>query len=287
MKSTSSSPGVVAVLREPVFSPGMVDHDAAILRASAAELTGRHGVACPVLTARELATLDHAPRLVLSMAEGEEALDALGALERRGTIVVNSTAAVRRTRRAELLAFSRPAGPLVEGALVATNDGAGVPASILEAGSAWVKRADYHSLGAGDVVRVETIDLIRALRTLHARGIPQAVVQPHVPGSITKFYGVLKEDTPFFRSFPTQGTADTVGLDRLRTLALEVARRAGIDVFGGDAVLSPDREPVIVDLNAWPSFWRCLADAAPAIAAHAASVLERTPAPSTVACRRS
>lgn len=271
----------VAVLREPVFSPGMVEHDAAILRATAAELTER-GVSCPVLSASDLDGLGSLPELVVSMADSDESLALLEQLERRGAIVVNSPAGVRATRREALLALSGPAGPLVEGALVATDRGGHVPPSILASGSVWVKRADYHALGPGDVVRVDAAALTPALRAMHARGIGRAVVQPHLEGPVVKFYGVAGP-RPFFRTFVIESKDPATGereaaptpsprdLEQLADRAFRAAEGAGLSVFGGDAVLAKADAPVVIDLNAWPSFWRCLGDAAIAIADHAAS----------------
>jgi hypothetical protein len=268
-------PEALAVLREPVFSPGMVEHDAAILEAAAAELAAR-GVDCRVVRVEELDGLASVPDLVLSMAEGEDSLARLGLLEERGALVLNSPASVRATRRTALLELAHPRGPLVEGVLVETDDGDRIPPGFLASGSAWIKRGDYHALGAGDVVRAESGDVKAALRALHARGIPRAVVQPHVPGDVVKFYGVAGSQRaaasavsvrPFFRWFATSGAGpDAAAAATLQESAHAAARAAGLSIFGGDAILAAGSSPVLVDLNAWPSFWRCRADAARAIA---------------------
>lgn len=275
----------MAVLREPIFSPGMVEHDAAILRASAAELSRRHDVECTVLTVSELATLPVRPELVLTMAEGDDSLAILERIEAEGTLVVNSSAGIRATRRQALLALARPQGPLVEGALVETDDGDCIPREILAGGSAWVKRADYHALGPGDVTRVDSAHVKATLRAMRDRGIKRAVVQPHLAGHVVKFYGVADgagrttfgatDRQPFFRAFPMEGAPRLSAreLQQLEARAFQAARAAGISVFGGDAVLSAGQAPILIDLNAWPSFWRCLADASIAIADHAAGRL--------------
>jgi hypothetical protein len=274
MESRPGGARAVAVLREPTFSPGMVERDAAILRGTAAELGKRHGIDCPVLAIEDARALDHVPDLVLSMAEGDDSLALLGELERRGAAVVNAPSAVRATRREALLALARPAGPLVEGVLVATNETHRIPRALLARGSVWIKRADYHALGPGDVARVDSRQVVATLRALNGRGIGRAVVQPHLEGPVVKFYGVDHERT-FFRSFVIDGklTASPGELEDLEARAFAAARAAGISVFGGDAVFSPGEPPVLIDLNAWPSFWRCLPEAAHAIADHAAALL--------------
>lgn len=281
----------VAVLREPVFSPGMVEKDAAILRAAAEKLGELRGLPCPVLTVEELAARKERPDLVLSMAEGEDTLALMESLEAQGTLVLNSTASIRQTRRAALLDLARPKGPLVDGVLVATDsaqtdDGSPIPAVVLATGSVWIKRADYHALGPGDVVKSPASDVLSALRTMHGRGISRAVVQPHLAGEVVKFYGVLAADgndaSALFRWFALEGGQgpDAATAETLRASALLAAKRSGLTVFGGDAVLAPGGKgsPVLIDLNAWPSFWRCREDAAVAIARLAAGKLE------TIAC---
>ena len=55
----------------------------------------------------------------------------------------------------------------------------------------WVKRGDVHNTQEGDVVFAETEGAVEdALGRFHARGIPRAVLQPHVAGDLIKFYGV-------------------------------------------------------------------------------------------------
>ena len=46
----------------------------------------------------------------------------------------------------------------------------------------------------------------------------------------------------------------TVDLGALRRLAFAAARCVGLAIFGGDAVVPARTEPVLVDLNDWPSF---------------------------------
>ena len=41
---------------------------------------------------------------------------------------------------------------------------------------------------------------------------------------------------------------------RLREAAFEAAAALGLEVFGGDAIIQADGEPIIIDLNAWPSY---------------------------------
>jgi len=48
-----------------------------------------------------------------------------------------------------------------------------------------------------------------------------------------------------------------------------------LEIFGGDAIIRADGEPVIIDLNAWPSYARYRDRAAQAIANHLADRFQR------------
>jgi hypothetical protein len=52
----------------------------------------------------------------------------------------------------------------------------------------------------------------------------------------------------------------------LRRAAFGAAAALGLEIFGGDAIIQPDGAPVIIDINAWPSYARYRDRAAQAIA---------------------
>ena len=60
-------------------------------------------------------------------------------------------------------------------------------------------------------------------------------------------------------------------------MAHAAASALGVDVFGGDAIIRPDGQPVIIDLNAWPSYARYRDRAAEAIAGLLADRFHRRP----------
>jgi D-alanine-D-alanine ligase-like ATP-grasp enzyme len=62
---------------------------------------------------------------------------------------------------------------------------------------------------------------------------------------------------------------------RLRDAALGAAAALGLEIFGGDAIIQADGEPVIIDLNAWPSYALYRDEAAQAIANHLADRFQR------------
>jgi len=183
----------------------------------------------------------------------------LRALEASGVPHVNSPLAVLNTYRDRMIAAFHEANvPFIPSRLVptATPDGAG-PNPV------WVKRADVHNTQEGDVVFAPTPEaVVAALQGLAARGIPRAVIQPHVEGDLVKFYGIgagggPHGEPPWFRCFyHKEQTLAGHPFDprRLARLVRGAAAALGLEIYGGDAIVPPSGVPVLLDLNAWPSF---------------------------------
>jgi hypothetical protein len=263
------------IFREREHSPGRESDDAEILKLTGKHLEGR-GFQVTFKTAEEvLGTPDDRPLGVFLMCERLPILDHLRALELRGVPHVNGPLAVLNTYRERMIAhFSEANVPFIESRIVATDGTADVGAFPV-----WVKRADVHNTQDGDVTLARTRDdLAEALAALAARGLPRAVIQPHREGDLVKFYGIgtgagAAGGPSWFRWFHHReqrlaGHAfDAVQLARaVRRAALAL----GLDIYGGDAIVTPASEIVLLDVNAWPSFALYREEAAQRIAAHLA-----------------
>ena len=261
----------LGIYREPEFSPGKVEHDAAILDAVLAELR-RTGVEASAISAARFVE-ERSPRadLVLAMCQGERALGRLVALEQQGAIAINSALAIRNCYRDLLCAGLVHAGvPVPAGALVRTESRPPdlSPLGVLDLDAPmYVKRGDLHALAPDDVQRVENRGALRAaLAGMGQRGVPIAYVQQAVEGRVVKFYGVSGGE--YFAAVDPAGHGEAIS-DRAR---LDLARSAaaaaaalGLEAWGGDAVVDGDRF-VMIDFNDWPSFSRVRETAARAIA---------------------
>ncbi len=253
-------PSLVGLLREPQYSPGRVDDDAAILERTRAALAAR-GV---TMALGGIELLEHEqPRAVLAMCQSDAAL---AALDRAGARipVMNSADAIRACHRHETVRRLATTGvPFPATRLVSTSDDR---ATLVHLAPCWVKRGDVHAMAADDVVFARTPDaLVAALDDFAARGIARAALQAHVEGVVVKFYGVA--DGRFFRCY-TSGAEIPAALPTLWDAASAGAAALGLDVFGGDLVVDGDGRPVIIDVNDWPSFARCRDEAADAIAGY-------------------
>lgn len=268
------------IYRELAHSPGRETDDAEILRAVARELEAR-GFDVELKSPDELqadpetsgsGTGGEPVPNVFVMCERPAIVERLAAWERRGTRIVNRPSGIRNTDRERTIAlFARHSVPFPHSVLVETAKG---PDSFR--GPCWVKRGDVHATQEGDVSYAEGRDALeKRLSILADRGITRAVVQDHAPGDLIKFYGVAglsekeaeessagpapaKPPRPswFQWFYHRDQTLHRYGFDEdaLATAASLAASALGLDVYGGDAIVSPEGALCIIDLNAWPSF---------------------------------
>ena len=262
------------VFREVAHSPGRESDDSEILR-----LTGKHlearGLQVILKTPDEVNGVDAVrPRFVFLMCERVEVLGKLRALEASGVPHVNTTQAVLNTYRERMIeAFAEANVPFIESRVVSTQD-----RRVEGAPPVWVKRADVHNTRAGDVVFAPTTDTVRqALEGLAARRIPRAVLQPHVDGDLVKFYAIGTagpHGAPSWFCWFYHKEQRLAGYPfdeaRLARLVRGAGAALGLEVYGGDVIVPPSGAPVLLDVNAWPSFALYRDEAAERVAAHLA-----------------
>ena len=117
----------------------------------------------------------------------------------------------------------------------------------------WVKQATEHKTREGDVVFATSASAVRdAVGRLRSLGLPRAVVQRHVEGDLVKFYGVGggpdaalggTAGASWFRWFyPKEKPVSGHAFDEraLGEIACRAADALGLEVWGGDAIVTPD-----------------------------------------------
>ena len=264
------------IYREVEHSPGRVDDDRAIMNKVGEALVSR-GFNVELIAADS--PFDIRCSNIFAMCERSAALDRLSAAQKSGSIVVNSPDAIRNTyrhRMVELFAQHRVSAPMSQ--IIASSTSKPRPATAV-----WVKRYDFHATQASDVMYVASdAGWDEALDRFARRGIPFIVAQEHVMGDLVKFYGVrsaaLAMDASWFEWFYHRDKGmlgHPFEISSLRRAAFDAAAALGLEIFGGDAVIQADGKPIIVDINAWPSYARYRDRAAQAIADHLTERFER------------
>lgn len=266
---------IAAIERAPENSPGMVDNDRAILAATAEQLRAMgHNVEFTKTVVSGNSRFD----AIIHMSRTKEILRALADTEKCGTRIYNTPQAVERCSRSTFIGIlaqkdiPQPTYSIIEG-----ND------APREGYPMWLKRGDGWSCHSGDVAFViDHHEAIEAIEEMHKRGIKEIITSPHIVGDIVKFYGVSgSEDTPtFFRFYYPDADKTKFQLEKhngecrrypfdketLQRIAFAAARAIGLDIFGGDCIVSPTGEIHIIDINDFPSFKVCRDEAAAAIA---------------------
>jgi hypothetical protein len=260
------------IYRERAHSPGREFDDAEILR-----LTGKHldamGFHVSLKTPDEIpVSVSGPPPAMFMMCEQTGVLERLRGWEQQGACIVNRPLSVLNTYRERmvlLLQQARVASPVSR--IIPTSSG------VTGASAVWVKRGDVHSTQEGDVsFAADGNEAERALRRLALRGIQSAVLQDHIPGDLIKFYGIGRPNLSpqvrtWFRWFYHKDQhvmGYSFDPEKLAGLVYHAAAALGLDIYGGDAIVSDGGAMTVIDLNAWPSFALYREEAAGQIAAY-------------------
>jgi len=264
------------IYREPDHSPGRIDDDRAIMDCVGEALTLR-GFSVELVEV-DAAFDGHCVNL-FAMCERGTMLDRLTDAQNAGSVVVNSPNAIRNTYRHRMVElFAKHHVPSPASHVVASNTKGPPPAAAV-----WIKRYDFHATQPSDVIYIASeAGWHEALDRFARRGIPFIIAQDHVAGDLVKFYGVRSE-TPlpsanWFEWFYHRDKGmlgHSFEVSHLRKVAFDAAGALGLEVFGGDAVIQENGKPMIIDINAWPSYARYRERAAQAIANHLAERFER------------
>lgn len=263
---------VVALFRKASYSPNQHrTNDTAILEETLARIVARGWTEARVDeteieaaidpdTGRVRSDLIPPAELYLNMCQGARASTALRAMEREGVRILNPPSSVLACHRHRLVPAMRawgvpfPDTEILEG--LGSEGSAVVRAAIDANEQIWIKRGDVHAERTEDVVAVPASDVARAIDVFRARGITRISLQRHVTGPVVKFYAT--DDGRFFRFYDASagpnGPTPEVSVERLREIAFAAAAAVGVSIFGGDAVIRSPNDPVLIDLNDWPSF---------------------------------
>jgi hypothetical protein len=135
---------------------------------------------------------------------------------------------------------------------------------------AWLKRGDVHNMTDHDVVFAAKWRDARKVRDdFKSRGITHVAVQEHIAGDIIKFYGVGPGKWfSWFYHRPQDVGNYVFDAKLLAKHAATAAKAVGVEIFGGDAIITPEGRIYVIDINSWPSFARVREDVKTHIANH-------------------
>lgn len=264
----------LGIYREPANSPAREDDDALILKAVMGELDGLR-IRTELMTPEQADSADLSSwDLIAPMCESYPRLMRLKHLpppSRGGPLLLNPPDAVLscyRTRMVE--AFSKDPAVRFPPTQVfqASAPGPLAPTAFAAPAGFWVKRGDVHNTCSHDVVFARDAGEAESIRMDFAqREISHLVLQQHIDGDLIKFYGVGPGQwfTWFYHDAQTARRIPFV-IDHLAALAARGAGALGLEIFGGDAIVSPSGSVTLIDVNSWPSFAKVRGEAGRQIA---------------------
>ena len=259
---------LLGLYREKEYSPGRhQSNDAQLLDQIAARLRERK-FDVDLMTLEEANGARADAAAVFSMCQGREALEHLAQWERDGARIINSPQAALNTHRDRLPKLMKEARVAFPPTYLVNTDAMPDPQPLDVDAGIWLKRGDVHASVTADVQWIDSLERLEVgLADFSRRGINRAALQAHRAGDEIKFYGVA--GGAFFYWFYS-GTPKKYPFDssKLEALGNQAAAAAGLDIFGGDVIVSPGGELTLIDLNDWPSFAPCRERASYAIAAY-------------------
>jgi hypothetical protein len=262
----------LGILRELQNSPNRESDDERILKAVMEQLSILKTDAV-LMTPEEFDRADVSGfDLIAPMCETYPRLMRLKKIEAEtGVVVVNPADSVLGCYRTRMLAsFAVTPGlayPPTE--VRRTTEAANAAAPSFAAGAGWwLKRGDVHNTCDHDVVHARNWKEAQAIcREFEEREIMDVAIQRHTDGDLIKFYGVGPGQWfTWFYHDPSVARRLPFELEDLAAQAELAARAVNVEVFGGDAIITPDGRIFIIDINSWPSFARVRSDAAVQIA---------------------
>lgn len=242
------------VKRKEVYSPNHINNDALILSKTADVIRSLgHEVNIYEESFVEKNVLEE--KFIFSMAQGFTGIMKLKEMERNGAFILNKpTSALNTYRIAMTLLLMEADIPFPKSVIIENPENADDYFSLFNAKKVWLKRGDVHAEHKEDVTLIYSKnELDSTLSEFSNRGIGNAVVQEHLPGDTIKFYGI--KDSGFLYWYYLNGNNHVpFSEEQLKQIAFSSAEVLGLDIFGGDVIISPKGEISIIDVNDWPSF---------------------------------
>ncbi|MBR2638205.1 MAG: hypothetical protein IKD40_05140 [Bacteroidaceae bacterium] len=263
---------IAAVLREEIFSPQMKQKDYAILKSIADKLVSL-GHDVTVYRAEDLPTDKHFD-LIYHMSRSTNAIAKLSEIEKNDTKVINSTQSVSNCSRDKFISILNEAEirqPRYN--IIPTSSNAPTNGYPL-----WFKKSAGWSSHKQDICYIADRKSAEATLELYRkRGIDSIHSCNHIDGNIIKFYGV---SDIFFRCYYPNPDSTKFSLEKfnrcdshyifsieeLQETAFRAAKAIGLEIYGGDAIITKEGTIYIIDINDFPSFSAYREEASEAIA---------------------
>lgn len=271
---------LAGISRSKEFSPNNTGNDSEIFHLTMEKLIAK-GCQIKEYSEEEFITRDLTHRYYFGMYRDKRSVEKMKNLEQNGCICINTAEGIERCYRDNLTqTMITHHVPYPKSKIVATNRDATSAIEELGGRNIWVKRGDFHAVHKEDVSFCRNSEEGNSLLHEFAlRNIKTASLSSHLEGDLIKFYGVVGSDFFYwfypYESHHSKFNQESVnGASRhysfheesFQFICQQAAVCIGIEIYGGDAIISPEGEIHLIDINDWPSFAPCREKASDAIA---------------------
>lgn len=248
---------IATIARNPINSPNMTVNDAAILQCITDELVNR---GAEVVSIGEDEEIPADTQIVCTMSRTASTIERLKQAQKQGAIVINQPQAIENCSRRRFMEILRRNG-IPQPPFKIMNDATGIDESLFPC---WIKKADGWSCHKDDVSYSQTTkEATATIEEMASRGITAYIQMQHCPGDIIKFYGIGNNFFHYcypgngkFGKEQINGLPEYYGFDctELKSIAQRAAQAIGLHIYGGDAIVTPQGDIFIIDINDFPSF---------------------------------
>ena len=248
---------IATIARNPIDSPNMTANDAAILQCVTAALAQR---GAEVISIGDDEEIPAGTQVVCTMSRTAATLERLRQAREQGIIVVNTPQAIANCSRRRFMEILRR-NDIPQPPFKTVNDATEIDGNIFPC---WIKKADGWSCHKDDVSYSQTTkEATATIEEMASRGITAYIQMQHCPGDIIKFYGI--GNNFFHYCYPASGKFGKEVINgktkyhhfdnaKLRSIAQKAALAIGLQIYGGDAIVTPQGDIFIIDINDFPSF---------------------------------
>ncbi len=259
----------LAIFREITNSPNRENDDALILKAVCDELI-KLGIKVHLIEPEVIDdVVNEKWDIVVPMCENPENLEKIKNID---ALFVNNVQSVYNCYRINMFSLVMKNCPEIfpESIIRRMEEFPGEKPDFFELKGVWIKRGDVHNTCLHDVHYVKKWeDAIKVKEDFQTRNIKEVLIQKHIEGDLIKFYGVGPGKWfEWFYHKPSIVKKHKFDIEELHKRASRFANAVGVEVYGGDAIITEKSEIYIIDINSWPSFARVRDRVKKAIANH-------------------
>jgi glutathione synthase/RimK-type ligase-like ATP-grasp enzyme len=244
---------IAGIARKTEFSPNHELNDFLMIQKTAEELKNL-GAKVKVYREEDIFTEEIKEDFIFSMVQSPDGSKRLLDIAKKKKFVINTPESVRNCYRYNMNRILEENKIPFPKSIIAETDTNDFGFLKSFENKIWVKRGDAHAVQREDVIYLDDKNKVSyVLKEFSNRGLKSCTIQNHIEGDTIKFYSVYGQDLFYWYTTDLKycSSFDEV---RLKKLAGDSAKALGLEVFGGDAIVTKNSEIFIVDINDWPSF---------------------------------